>query len=154
MSMCYDDGSTLGWSGEEAEREAREYIMENILDIICEEIKICCACEGIELAGENALYVLKSSLAPHYEPVPCSDWYTDEYGNETQDYEDEWVNGHYNTYDDEIAYIGWKCGLNITVTINWTDGSPTFTLTLPRTYEEYVQNQVEGKKFWREEIAG
>lgn len=152
--MGYAEGNTHGFSREDAEMERREYIMENILDIICEEMEACCICEKIELAGKNAMYIIKSNLAPRYEPVPCSDWYTDEYGNEVQDYENEWVNGWYNTYEDEIAYIGWKCGLNCSYTYDRVDGSPTFTLTLPTTYEEYMQNKFEGTKFWNEEVAG
>ena len=151
--MGYAEGNTHGFTREDAEMERKEYIMDNLLDIICKEVEACCACEGIELSGENATYVLKNCLAPHYEPVPCSDWYRDEYGNEVQDYEDELVNGSYDTYDDDIAYIGGKCGLTLHTSFDWIDGSPSYALTLPTTYEEYMQNVEEGTKFWNEVMA-
>ena len=40
----------------------------------------------------QAWNVDKKCLGEHYEQVPCSNWYLDEYGNEVQDYETQKIN--------------------------------------------------------------
>ena len=93
---------------------------------------------------------MKKYMEPHYEQVPCSDWYKDEYGNEVQDYKEELVEGCASTYDDDIAYFCWKCGCNLGVTQDYWDGSETYYISLPRTEEEYRKNLNEADAWWKE----
>ena len=94
----------------------------------------------------------KNRLGEHYEQVPCSDWYLDEYGNEVQDYETQKVNGWFPTYEDELAYFCWKCGCNLFTHQDYWSGDCTFWVSLPTTKEEEQKNIEEGNKFWEEEI--
>ena len=60
--------------------------------------------------------------------------------------------GYAETYDDYLAYFLWKCGCNLTVTQDWVDGSETFTVSLPETEDEYLQNVKEAEAYWKEVI--
>ena len=96
---------------------------------------------------------IEGEMRPHYEDVPCSDWYTDEYGNEIQDYEAQLVEGCASTYEDDIAYFCWKCGCNLGFTQDYWDGSETYYISLPRTEEEYRKNLNEANQYWKEVIG-
>ena len=86
---------------------------------------------------------IRLTMEPHVEPVPCSDFYVDENGNEVQDYEDVLVEGYGYTNDEDVAYFLWSCGCSLWTTQDYYDGSPSFTVKLPETEEEYKNNKKE-----------
>lgn len=146
--MGYAEGNTHGFTPEDAAKEEEEYIMENLLEVIYSNIKEASIREDIPLDVKQ----IKWCLQEHPMPVPCSNWYLDEFGNEVQDEIEEMCPGWYTTHEDDIACLCWMCGLNLTTTLDWVDGSPTYTLELPKSYEEYLNNIKEGTKFWKEEL--
>lgn len=64
----------------------------------------------------------------------------------------EWIksNGAIVTYDEELAYFCWKCGCSLSVRYDWYDGSPTCTLWLPETEDEYQKNLKEANEWWKD----
>lgn len=58
--------------------------------------------------------------------------------------------GYAETYEDEIAHFCWLCGCNMSYVQDYWDGSPTFTVSLPRTEEEYQTNLKEANEWWNE----
>lgn len=91
----------------------------------------------------------KAQLGPHIESWP-EEWVESERGVEVTKWADHNVWGSFNTYDDDLAYFCWKCGCGMGYTIDYWDGSPTYSVWLPHNEEEYQQNLKEADDYWKE----
>ena len=91
-----------------------------------------------------------AQLTPHQEPYPAGPFYTDEYGNEIQDYEYEEVGGYAETNDEEITALCWEQGCTIGNSVDYWTGEITYSISLPESEEEYQRN-LEEYKAWEEE---
>lgn len=96
---------------------------------------------------------IKRQMEPHYEPVPVSGWYVDEYGNENQDYAYEMVSRSASTYFEEFYDFCWMLGCTVWIHYDYWDGSPTYYISLPDREEEYQKNVAEGTANWKEVVG-
>lgn len=158
MIFGYDEGATQGYTRDDyiADMIAEEKEFRKTHPIIVEELD----CMVKQYAREEGYAEdcdllkewnkIKDSLEEHEEPVPSSDWYTDEYGNWQQDYTIEKVNGSARVDDEELSSLLWKLGCTFAITQDWHTGDIQEWVSLPTSQEEYERNIKEGTDNWNE----